>query len=219
MINWINSVYNTPMIGYVLNSDNYKTIESNNISINVTTPNEGNKFANFFIKPSFVDRLVFTSNKDISDTLNINLTNSGILPDKVSHINKYPKNITGNINAVTKKVLKNFTFVNKNIISNSWVNNMFNNKIYVNNTTNLKSFFGSCCINIPNDSLTINISNNITAEHLSLTNNTSSLNSTINVNALTNTIKTYTYKVNLTDAFVNYILGLPSFNSNWSLLT
>jgi hypothetical protein len=172
IIRWTNSIYSNPMIGYVLNSNGYKIINSDNISINVTSPNENNKFPNFYIKPSFIDRLSFNANTEISKTLDIDLTNSGVFPSKIAHINAYPHNVI-NLGAKTVRLgKKNFAFTKKNIIINTWLNNMFNNKLYVNsilnNISNMKSFFGSCCINIPeDDTLEISINSNITSATLS----------------------------------------------------
>jgi hypothetical protein len=208
IVNWVNSIYNIPMVGYVINSNGYKTIESDNISINITAPNDGNKFPNFFIKPSFIDRITFTSNKEISNSLNIDLTNSGVLLNNINHINAYAKNVISSVNKTTKTSSKNFMFINKNIINNTWFSNMFNNKSYTaDNISNLKSFYGSCCINIPNSSLNINITNSTNDSLLNQTTNTTSLTSSIN-NSTNSNKKTYTYKVNLTNAFVNHILGL-----------
>lgn len=249
LIEWTKTLATCNLDVYMLRNNGSEKLSGSDVAIDIMPPEYNNKFPSFFIKPAFVNRVDFRSNSAIADNLGITLDNTGIVPNSVEHISSYSYNNITSMPAQfgtggTIKKVKNFGFMVKNITVPSWQSGTKPSdykagleRVSISQLapyTSMKSFFGSCCVNIPEEpQLDIEVSADMYNIKIVRVTSTEAVNTFLgqvssairDTSTLTATatgvskLKPSYFKmtVNLTDVFLNYVMNTSGFISNWGL--
>lgn len=253
LILWAKSWLNNSITANIITANqqfeiNISKNDTNDI-LTITGPTNNSKYCSGYIIPEFIDMFKFIDNHNIEELLQTDFSLSNIELDTISNITSYPyressgkkmnygfmdKNIVSPVqltvpfvqkNTKTKLRKENITKIENVSLAESEFSLKQNvlTSTFNENSLVLKSFFGSCCMNIPTKSINIttyssNMANNITITEMPLQKSTTTIKDTnTSIRSISSiSAKTYKVQINLTNIFVGYFSTNENFMQNWS---